>query len=224
MSTDFINTLVSVLGVIVSGVSALIGAAIGGAATFIVGRQAVRSQQLRDKAASADEVQAVLQAIAEELRVLYELHTGGSGGGIAIESAEAGEPIEIHYPIYDRYFTIYESCASQIGRIPDAKLRQQIVGVYAYLRSMIDTIRLNNDFMRQTEIAMLNLERAKGDPVLEPKFSREYNIHRDQMIQYAPVVKDAHRRAVSAYADLKCRLDCFAGCRGGAPTTTLHTR
>ncbi|HDS1652747.1 TPA: hypothetical protein QEL76_000642 [Stenotrophomonas maltophilia] len=218
MDTEILTIVVSFLGVLVSGASALIGAGIGGAATFIVGRAAVRAQQLRDKAAAEDEVRAVLQAISEELRALHEMHTSPTGGARVIEAAQPGEPIEFHYPIFDRYFTVYESCASQIGKIPDSELRRQIVAVYAYLRAMIDTVRLNNDFMRQTEIAMLNYERLKDDPALGPKFAREYEIHRAQMTEYAPVLKAAHSRAMDAYQDLRFRLECFAGCRGIAPT------
>lgn len=214
MDAEALSVIVSFLGVIVSAAAALLGAAIGGAATFLVGREAVRAQQLRDNVAADGEVRAVLQAIAEELRALYEMHTGLTGGAHVIEAAMAGEPIEFHYPIYDRYFVVYESCASQIGKIPDAKLRRQIVAVYAYLRAMVDTVKLNNDFMRQTEIAMLNHERKKDDPAFEPKLRREYEIHRQQMAEYAPVLKEAHRRAMGAYQDLRCGLECFAGCRG----------
>ena len=218
MDTEALNVVVSFLGVIVSAVAALLGAAIGGFATFLVGKQAVRAQQLRDTAAADEEVRAVLQAVAEELHALYEMHTGPTGGAHWIEAAMAGEPIAFHYPIYDRYFVVYESCASQIGKIPDASLRRKIVAVYAYLRALVDTVRLNNDFMRQTEIAMLNHERNKDDPAFEPKLRREYEIHRQQMADYAPVLKEAHRRAIDAYQDLRGGLECFAGCRGRAPT------
>ncbi|MCU1054616.1 hypothetical protein JAK47_08745 [Stenotrophomonas maltophilia] len=218
----FINLVTQLIGSITGGIlgiiGALIGAFIGGFVTYLVGQSAVKAQRERDARADSDQVRATLQAIAEELHALYEIHTGPTGGAHVIEAAMAGQPIEFHYPIYDRYFVVYESCASQIGKIPDANLRRQIVAVYAYLRAMVDTVKLNNDFMRQTEIAMLNHERNKDDPVFEPKLRREFEIHRQQMAEYAPVLKEAHRRAMGAYQDLRGGLECFAGCRGGAPT------
>ena len=205
----FFNFLSAIIGAVASGIlgiiGALIGAFVGGLATYHVGKSAVKAQRERDSRAESDEIRATLQAIAEELRSIVELHTGPGGGANIIEGAAPDEPVGFFYPIFDRYFTIYEASASSIGRIPDARLRRRIVSTYVYFRGFVDTIRLNNEFCRQLELAELDLIGNEGHPVFEKKVA----LHRQQMALYTPALKESQRRSMASYQQLMLTLEAY---------------
>lgn len=205
----FFNFLSAIIGAVASGilgiVGALIGAFVGGLATYLVGQSAVKAQRERDSKVEADEVRATLQAIAEELRSIVELHTSDTGGARIIEEAALHEPIGFFYPVFDRYFTVYEASAASIGRIPDAKLRRRIVSTYVYFRGFVDTIRLNNEFCRQLELAELDLIGNEGHPV----FERKVALHRQQMALYTPALKESQRRSMASYQQLMLTLEAY---------------
>ena len=203
------NFLAAIIGAAASGilgiVGALIGAFVGGLATYLVGQSAVKAQRERDSKAEADEVRATLQAIAEELRSIVELHTSQTGGARIIEETPPDEPVGFFYPIFDRYFTVYEASASSIGRIPDARLRRRIVGTYVSFKGFVDTVRLNNEFCRQLELAELDLIGNEGHPV----FERKVALHRQQMALYTPSLKESQRRCMTNYQQLMLTLEAY---------------
>lgn len=186
-----------------SAVLGLVGALIGGAATFAVGWLASSSQRRRDAKAEAGEIRATLQAIRGEVHALIEAHLDEKAGGALIASFKEGAPITLYYPLSDHYFTVFETNADKLGKVTDDVLRQEIITTYVFLKSLVDTIRLNNHFTEKFEMAVVAKRRSPESAA----FDTEEAMYRQQLVDYAPGLKAAHARAVESSRSLVVALD-----------------
>lgn len=190
-------------GALIAGLMGLVGALVGGLATFIVGHQAVSAQKARDADAERAQIRATLQAIRDEVTVLCEVHM--TAAGASIKEASPAAPIELFYPVSANYFTAFEANADRIGRVENDVLRCQIIRTYVHFKALFDTVRLNNHFVERLEHAEA-LHRAASDQ--QAAIARnEAGLHWQQTASYAPQLKEANRQAMESAAALALMID-----------------
>lgn len=186
-----------------AGVMGLVGALIGGFATYLVGRGAVSAQNKRDADAEIAQLRATLKAIRDEVIELTDVHM--SSGGSLIDDASVAKPIEMFYPIASNYFTAFEANADQIGRVVDDELRSQIIRTYVHFKALFDSIRLNNHYVERLERAEA-VERASLAQHVETA-KKETHLHWMQTADYTPKLKQANSRAMRSSAELVIMVD-----------------
>lgn len=135
------NTLLS------SGVGALMGSALTLLAAYLTHRWDISKQKEQD----AQLLKGILQAMHDEIETLWDAYIEGIGN--QIEALQDGHPLNMYWPITQDYFTVYNSNAFFIGRIQDHDLRKLIVSTYSNARGLIDSYRLNYDFVNKYEHA-----------------------------------------------------------------------
>jgi hypothetical protein len=108
-------------------------------------QRAVQTQQVNQ----ARIIENYLHAIHDEIESIWELYMREMGHHV--ESLEDNQPLKLYYPILHDYHTVYKTNASLIGQITDKKLRKAIVLTYTKARSLIDSLRLNNDYLQKYE-------------------------------------------------------------------------
>ncbi|BBO51707.1 hypothetical protein KMM349_20380 [Stenotrophomonas maltophilia] len=200
---DMADTLMILKDIVVPAVAAIVGSYVGWLGSSRSTSRAIDAQDTRDRNAERSEIRAILQAIRDEIQTLSDVHMESGGGNIKAASGE--EPIEMFYPISNHYFTAFEANASRIGKVSDATIRQQIIRTYVLFKSLVDTIKLNNQFTANLEAA----EAAQRNCALDQLDARgrECALHREQMTTYAPQLKASNERAMGACAELISAID-----------------
>lgn len=126
--------------------SALLGAIVGGAATYIATMHGVKSAHKMDIQKEQQNLETSLHSFYRS--ALVEIETSWSiysnAIGIDIEKLTEGEPFLKFYPITQDYFSTYKANTSLIGRIPDNDLRNLLVKSYAEFQSFSETLNLSN--------------------------------------------------------------------------------
>jgi hypothetical protein len=141
----------------------------------------------KDKDKDKETLQGVLQAIHDEMESLWEAYMDSVGHHL--EALPNGQPFNMYWPITQDYFTIYNSNALLIGRIPDPDLRKLIVSSYSKARGLIDSYRLNNDLVQKFEYACLVWQET-GNPVHQTTATARETA----LAQYAVKMKESHAR------------------------------
>lgn len=133
--------------------AAIIGAIIGGAITgFFTLRAVERSHQNAIELQKQKEqsiIQGLLQAIHDEIETIWDRYLEGMG--VHLEALKENQPLIMYYPVVQDYFTVYNNNAFLIGHIKDNDLRKDIVFLYTTAKGLVDSYRLNNDFVQKFE-------------------------------------------------------------------------
>jgi hypothetical protein len=169
------NTLLS------SGIGALIGSALTLIAAYFSHRWAVSKQAEKD----AQMLMGVLQAVHDEIETLWDIYMDGIGH--QLEALPNGQALNTYDPVTQEYFTVYNTNAFFIGRIRDNDLRKLIVSTYSKARGLIDSYRLNNDFVRKHEHAYW-LFQETNNQIHQAAAAG----HWQGMIDYAAKLRKAH--------------------------------
>ncbi|MGB2809943.1 MAG: hypothetical protein WBC22_19540 [Sedimentisphaerales bacterium] len=126
--------------------SALLGAIVGGVATYIATMHGVKSAHKMDLQKEQQSLETSLQSFYRsalvEIDTLWSIYSNAIGEDI--EKLTEGEPFLKFYPITQDYFSTYKSNTSLIGRIPDNDIRNLFVKSYAVFQSFSETFNLNN--------------------------------------------------------------------------------
>lgn len=165
------DILLHLVGPIIIGVCAIGGAYWSVSKTF-------KKQEQRDRNRQEEIIKAVLQAIYEELNVLWEAYNKELG--VHWEEFKEGEALLVRVSLSEDYFTIYRSNANLIGQIPDSNLRVEIVKVYTYLKVLADSYKLNSILVDRYDLADSIGYTKLADNLL------------DQLQNYAPILKGKH--------------------------------
>jgi hypothetical protein len=115
----------------------------------------------------------------------------------------------IVFPLQQSYFVVFDSSAHLLGRIPDIKLREQIITTYTEAKGFVDS-------MRYYERLVDSYNRQKTQPVqtAQQKFVSVLKPVRDAKL-YAPLVvysnqlKVAHARSEDRLRELRQLLKAF---------------
>jgi len=198
MSWD--NVFLAVAGFAATVGAAYLGARIGGNFTLTAVEEAHQRTLSLQKKNQESLVKALLQAIYDEIDTVWELYKDKIGP--QIEALNPGDPFPYYVPVNQDYFTMYNANAILIGNITDADLRKAIVTTYTKARGLIDSFRLNNEFVQKMEY-WNNI------------FIQSQNtIHQQQLIDsvriladYANKIKKSHDSLKSCVTDLLRRLN-----------------
>jgi hypothetical protein len=117
--------------------SAVIGAVIGGGATVWTQVRSANDQRKERDKSEADLVRGFVQAIADELKSVWNLYSVQIGPHLrGIPEHEAA----IVFPVHQNYFVVFDSSAFLLGRIPDTKLRESIISTYVEAKGFVDSL------------------------------------------------------------------------------------
>lgn len=180
-------------------VGAIIGAVIGGGASLLGTWLTLRSQRLQAADDARSLIKATLQAIHVEVRTVHRLYELTMT--VRIEQLAEGQPLQIHYPIAEDYFTVFRENANHIGHVPDVELRSAIIECYALTKSLIDTYRFNNQLVEEHEAASLELMRNPSDAN-----HLELQQRAQAMVLYTDAIRASHKRAVDSFRRLDVML------------------
>ena len=101
-----------------------------------------------------------------------------------------GTPFEMHFPITQGYFTVFESSAHLLGQIPDDKLRKCIIEIYLGAKGIIDTHLYNNQLLAERDIVDTQFSQ---DGIGSDDKRKEIN---QALIDYAPNIKQNYENAI----------------------------
>ena len=146
MYPNSVNFLTLSNGSAINFFSALLGAIVGGVATYIATMHGVKSAHKMDLQKEQQSLETSLQSFylsaLVEINTLWSIYSNAIGGDI--ENLDEGEPFLKFYPITQDYFSTYKANTSLIGRIPDNDIRNLLVKSYAEFQSFSETLNLNN--------------------------------------------------------------------------------
>ena len=129
--------------------AALIGAVIGGLLTgrfaLRAQKQAAEDQRQRDQETEQRAVKGTLRAIAAELRVFKSDNCDKLQKILKERQKLRESPLPLAMTRTEQnYCTVFESNAGALGRINDAKLREDIVRVYGHVKGLVDILNANS--------------------------------------------------------------------------------
>jgi hypothetical protein len=117
--------------------SALAGGGIAGVATLWAQKMYAEEQRKREEKAEATLIRGFVQAIADEVKSIwdrYNLEIGPS-----LRNLKDGETA-IPFPLHQSYFSVFDTNASLVGRIPEIELREQIISTYIEAKGFVDSM------------------------------------------------------------------------------------
>lgn len=191
--------LISIIGALIIAGGAFLAAREGGKRAAKASRDSVRetlkAQEQRDEKRQKEIILGFLQAIEEELHVLWNLYL--EEFGVSWKNFEEGkeEVFYVRVSISQDYFTIYHSNADLIGQIPDLDLRRKIVEVYTSLKAIIDNYKINSRLVDEHKKAVSN-----SDYFAATSSYSELQLH-------APKLKGYHDELVGLMEDIFKRLE-----------------
>ena len=186
---DLKPEIIGLLGTIIGAVIGFIGALVGGRMAKKGALEATKQEHENAKILQDNirkqTVNSILQAIYDEIHTLWERYMWGIGN--ELERLPEGELLGIFYPITQEYFTIYNSNALYIGSIDDHELRKAIVITYMKAKSLIDSYKMNNDYLQNYNNSFFLWQQTQG-----PAHQYNYQVIKQRMIEYVIRIKEIH--------------------------------
>ncbi len=146
--------------------------------------QFISARVLADKK-EKQETEALLQGLRDEIDVTREGFQRNVGA--AIEASVEGEIFNFRWYPAERPFVVYDACASQLGRIPDAPLRRNVIRTFSQARGLSLSIRTNTHLLEEFMSANIRAKFTKTD--LDILVADEL---RTSLIDYAGKLRQAY--------------------------------
>lgn len=184
-------------------VGALIGAWIGGKFTLTAVEKTHKRNIATQKANQERIINNFLQAIHDEVDTLWNNYN--SMAGVTIGNLKDGDALTIYYPIPLDIFTIYNGNSSLIGSVQDSELRKAIITTYGNARSLIESHRLNNEFVQKYEYwERLYTANPPDDKsyIFPPNLDDSFRILQD----YAKIIKKRHEDVKESVTNLLIKI------------------
>lgn len=140
----------------------------------------------------------VLLAIRRELEILSDIH--GKGIGMDLRSVPDGEVLNVRFAFSQDYFTVFESNAVHLGKVP-ADAAKRIIKIYAFHRALVAGYRINNIYLETIESIGLELEDIHLSAPNVPQESRVLLQAREPALRFR--LKQTINRAVAQASTLK---------------------
>jgi hypothetical protein len=142
-------------------------------------------------------VNGFLQAVHDEIETLWTGYQSNVGN--RLEALVDGQPFLYYYPVTQDPFTVYNTNAFLIGRVSDPDLRRLIVMTYARGRGLLESFRLNNDYVGKFDHWHL----MSGQPGINGEFCKNNaQTYWNSAQQYAKSLKIAHSEVKSLQEQL----------------------
>ncbi len=138
--------------------AAVAGGLVGGGFTCLGLLINISNERRKSSAAEHHEVVAFCQAIATELHCVVGRYMDSVG--TSMEQHDRTQPFAYFYPVFEDYFTIFNSNASMVGKIQDRDLRSEMVQVYIIGKALLDTYKLNNQIVVNWQEAQHSADRS----------------------------------------------------------------
>ncbi len=135
----------TIIVAVTSLVSALLGGLIAAGATWKANKRALSHNLALQDNARRETLRGVLLGIHTELQVVLEIYRIEMEPEIS--NLKPGEGIWTTLPIYEQYFTVYESNCELLGQIPEDELRKAIIRAYMMAKSLVNAHKLNNQMI-----------------------------------------------------------------------------
>jgi hypothetical protein len=173
----------------ISLVSVVIGGIIGGSMSLIASLKATErayKYRLKLQEQSRQEgVKNLIQAIHDEIDILWDRYLWGAGN--ELEKLAEGEPFLSFYPVTQEYFIVYNANASLIGSIDNHELRKEIVTIYTKAKSLIDSYKMNNNYLERYHNLTSLFQQSKN-----PIFEQQASVIKILMIDRVKKIKLTH--------------------------------
>lgn len=137
----FIDTGSNMSANIITLLSALLGAGIGGFATYKATMQAHKNNIELEEKKNKETEKAVVLSIVEELRVFHEIYYPQMKEGFDQLNKE-NQYLDSYYIATQDFFTVYTNNADKIGMITDKELRNLIVKIYVFLKKYLEDFNI----------------------------------------------------------------------------------
>lgn len=153
------------------------------------------SHARREKAKRKEILNAALQAIHDELQIVWEQYQQGTGN--RLEKLKDGQPLSTFTLGSQNYFTVYEQNASLIGQIQDAAIRKSIVTTYTGAKMLLDCYAKHNILTRNTYALRYEfLEKMHtsnfGDKFKGEKAVKKLEAAVEDLVQHTEILKPLH--------------------------------
>jgi hypothetical protein len=164
--------------------SALVGGLIAAAATWKANNRALSHSLALQGETRRQTLRGVLLGIRDELEVVLEIYR--SEMEPEMSNLKSGDGIWTTLPIYEKYFTVYESNCAFLGQIPDDELRKAIIRAYMTTKSLVNAHKLNNQMIANHK--QLEIQSAPAFMIARAK---------NEVISYGDQIQMTYREAVA---------------------------
>jgi hypothetical protein len=175
----------AVMAEVMSAAIGFIGAVLGGGMSLIAARQQwnyTRQDQQRNEKKL---VKGYLFAIRDEVTTLWNRYQETVGKELDKTAQHA--PFIIYYPVLQDYFTVYNGNSFLLGRVKDDSLRNAIVRTYTLSKGLVDSYRMNNEFVAKLELAN-NMFAATKEAV----YQQQAASYVEQLKMYGDTLRHSH--------------------------------
>jgi hypothetical protein len=125
---------------------ALIGVNLGNKNARKIQQEEADHQLERDRQTEAVRLNAMLQALREELSVSWNIYVVQVGQSVENAANDKQKPLPF-WPCYGDYFVVFKANAANLGMIKTDDLRKALVATYIFAEGHIETYQTFNRFL-----------------------------------------------------------------------------
>jgi hypothetical protein len=131
----------ALIGIVGALIGAFVGGRIAGRYALRAQEQAAKDQRTRDRETESETISGTLEAIATEVEIFKVKFLDAFKRVFEVANPEASPADSIKFARMNQsLFSVFDSNAAIVGRIPDAKLRRKIVATYITLKALVDVV------------------------------------------------------------------------------------
>jgi hypothetical protein len=174
-------------GILLTVVSSLVGAVIGGWMTrnATISATNIANDHQRQLARDAEEalLTGFIWSIHDEIESLYRRYNDTAGG--ILRNTPDDEMLPIKYRTEHDYFSVYHNNSVLIGKVRDHELRSNIIYAYTMAKSILDSYSIHWDLMTTYE------DICRSNAIEPSPINEQYIItYHDQLILYTKELKN----------------------------------
>jgi hypothetical protein len=187
------ETQAALIGGIIGLIGAVIGAVVGGLITGYYSRKATKDlldgERSKREEEHRKELKALLSALRAEVVSVWDNYMATSGE--KLDTLPDGQPFTDKVPIIADYLPVYHGSISLLGLIDDENLRMRIISGYTVAKSFVDTLRLNNELLKERDAASESAWHQGNNNASQ----NVLKLKSQDLLAYAGKLKRAHERA-----------------------------
>ncbi|WP_368192626.1 hypothetical protein [Aeromonas sp. s8] len=174
-------------GILLTAVSSLVGAVIGGWMTrnATINATNIANEHQRQLAKDAEDtlLTGFIWSIHDEIESLFRRYN--ETVGIMLRDTPEGEMLPIKYRAEHDYFSVYHSNSELIGKVRDHELRSDIIYAYTMAKSILDSYSIYWELMT-------TYEGVCRSNAIEPSPINEHYviIYQNQLVLYTKELKN----------------------------------